>query len=450
MEFPVKTSLNNITGTVYADDNTDNNESSIQNTIMVFKNITCPFCGLACDDLTISSDQGQLAIRNGRCTLNSEGFNQAHWANTSTSMIQGEEVSHAKAINSAASLLKKSEAPLIGGLVTDVNGVRSAMALADACGAYIDHQDSPAIFRNTRVLQDTGWMTTTLTEVRNRADLVVIIGSQVLDDYPRFFERIIQPKPQFRKKPRQLILLGPWDGRKIPAELKGNHTTIIKATMESIAEIAAVLRAILAGRPLDKNQFGGVNISVLSDLASRLKESQYSVLAWSAKEFDMPHSELVIEQLVELIKDLNSTTRSSGLPLGGNNGSTSANQVCTWQSGVPLRSSFATGQPQHDSLLYDGQHLLESAETDLLLWVSSLRSDQPPPDTDIPTIAIGHPATQFKRLPEIFIPVGIPGIDHNGHLFRMDNVVSLPLHKLRETTLLSAADVLGQITAGLS
>lgn len=389
-------------------------------------------------------------IKSGQCPLNSEGFNQAHWANTSTSMIQGEQISHATAIGKAADLLSKAEFPLIGGLVTDVNGVRSAMVLADACGAVIDHQDSQAIFRNTRVLQDSGWMTTTLTEVRNRADLVVVIGSQVLDDHPRFFERILQPKPQFLKKPRQLILLGPWDGRKIPTEIKGNNTTVIKTTMESVAELTAALRAILAGRPLDKNQFAGVNISILNDLASRLKASQYSVLAWSAKEFDTPHSELAIEQLVELIKDLNKTTRSSGLPLGGSNGGISANQVCTWQSGVPLRTSFATGQPQHDALLFDGQRLLESGETDLLLWISSLRSDQPPPDTDIPTIAIGHPAMQFKRLPEIFIPVGIPGIDHTGHMFRMDNVVSLPLRKLRETDLPATADVLSQITARLS
>lgn len=417
---------------------------------MTLKNITCPFCGLACDDLIISSNQGQLKIESGQCQLNTEGFNQAHWANTSTSMLHGEEISHATAVDRAASLLKKSEAPLIGGLVTDVNGVRSAMALADTCGAVIDHQDSQAIFRNTRVLQDSGWMTTTLTEVRNRADLVIVIGSQVLDDYPRFFERIIQPKPQFQKKPRQLILLGPWDGRKIPAKLKGENTTIIKTTMESASEVTAALRAILAGRVLDNNQFGGIDIQILNDLAAQLKESQYSVLAWSAKEFDMPHSELAIEQLVELIKDLNTTTRSSGFPLGGSNGSITASQVCTWQSGVPLRSSFAAGQPQHDALLYDGQRLLKSGETDLLIWISSLRSDQPPPDTDIPTIAIGHPAMQFKRLPEIFIPVGIPGIDHTGHTFRMDSVVTLPLHKLRETSLPSTAEILSQLTARLS
>lgn len=417
---------------------------------MKHKNITCPFCGLVCDDLVINIDKEFIKIERGRCALNTAGFKQAQRIESIKPMIRGEAVSSITAVDRAASLVHSAEAPLIGGLITDVNGIRSAMALADACGAVIDHQDSSAAFRNIRVLQDSGWMTTTLSEVRNRADLVVIIGSGVLNDFPRFFERIIQPKPQFQKKPRQLILLGPWDGRKIPMQLKGEHTTIIKTAIESVAEVAAALRAILSGLTLDRKQFGGISLEVLNDLAADLKKSQYSVFTWSAKEFDLAHAELTIEQLIELINDLNVSTRSSGLPLGGSNSGISANQVCTWQSGVPLRSSFAQGCPQHDALLFDSQRVLASGETDLLIWISSLCSDQPLPDTDIPTIVIGHPGIEFKRIPEVFFPVGIPGIHHSGHIFRMDGAVSLPLQQLRKTGLPTATDVLTELTERIS
>ena len=207
---------------------------------------------------------------------------------------------------------------------------------------------------------------------------------------------------------------------------------------------------MIAGRSLGSTRAGGISGKVLQELANRLQQADYSVLVWSAREFDFPHAELAIEQLAALINDLNETTRASGLPLGGSNGSQSAMQVCTWQSGMPLRTSFATGKPRHDALLFDGRRMLDNGETDLLLWISTLRADQPPPDTDTPTIVIGHPAMQFEHPPEIFIPAGIPGIDHAGHMFRMDNVVSLPLYKLRETTLPSAADILKQITARVS
>ncbi|WP_392683728.1 hypothetical protein [Bradyrhizobium sp. RDI18] len=45
--------------------------------------------------------------------------------------------------------------------------------------------------RNFRVLQSTGWVLTTLTEARNRADLFIVAGSDIHQHHPRFFERIV-------------------------------------------------------------------------------------------------------------------------------------------------------------------------------------------------------------------------------------------------------------------
>jgi len=50
-------------------------------------------------------------------------------------------------------------------------------------------------------------------------------------------------------------------------------------------------------------------------------------------------------------------------------------------------------------------------------------------------------------VPDIYIPVGTPGIDHPGRLIRADSSVSLPLPALRESGLSSVRQVLGQIAA---
>jgi formylmethanofuran dehydrogenase subunit B len=63
---------------------------------------------------------------------------------------------------------------------------------------------------------------------------------------------------------------------------------------------------------------------------------------------------------------------------------------------------------------------------------------------------IGHPNMQFEREPDVFIPVGIPGIDHAGAMARMDNVVSLPLKKVRESTLPTLSYVITQINDSLT
>jgi formylmethanofuran dehydrogenase subunit B len=49
----------------------------------------------------------------------------------------------------------------------------------------------------------------------------------------------------------------------------------------------------------------------------------------------------------------------------------------------------------------------------------------------------------------VFIPVGMPGADHKGIMFRTDNVVSLPLQQLRQSALPTLAEVLGAIEQAL-
>ena len=76
---------------------------------MKHKNITCPFCGLVCDDLVINVDQELIKIEHGRCALNTAGLNQAHHIESKTSMIRGEAVSSITAVDRAASLLHRAE-----------------------------------------------------------------------------------------------------------------------------------------------------------------------------------------------------------------------------------------------------------------------------------------------------------------------------------------------------
>ena len=61
-------------------------------------------------------------------------------------------------------------------------------------------------------------------------------------------------------------------------------------------------------------------------------------------------------------------------------------------------------------------------------------------------IVLGHPKSKLSCLPDIFIPVGVPGIDYEGIMFRTDNVVSLPLKKIRDVALPTIDDIVREIT----
>jgi formylmethanofuran dehydrogenase subunit B len=217
---------------------------------------------------------------------------------------------------------------------------------------------------------------------------------------------------------------------------------------ESLPEVAAALCALMRGAQLQADTVGGLPVSALQALIVRLKQARYSVITWAAGQLDIACAELTVQQLCQLVVLLNQETRSSVLPLGGQDGDRTASQVCAWQTGYPTRVSFARGYPEYDPYLHNATRLLENGEADVFVWVSSLTATPPPP-TSIPTIVIGRSGMQFEREPEVFIPVGVPGIDHAGHMYRCDNVVALPLYQLRDAGLLRASEVLRAIEHAL-
>ena len=157
----------------------------------LFKNVACPFCGMLCDDLEIERNDGALKVLKNGCGRATAGFERK--LPPSSPQVGGKDVTLAEAVKEAATLIKQANNPMFGGLGTDVEGMRAAMALADRAGGVVDHALSEGQYRNIRVLQSTGWTTSTLTETRNRADLIIVVGSDMRKLHPRFFERIVSP-----------------------------------------------------------------------------------------------------------------------------------------------------------------------------------------------------------------------------------------------------------------
>ncbi|ADJ27014.1 formylmethanofuran dehydrogenase subunit B [Nitrosococcus watsonii] len=409
----------------------------------IWEEVPNPFCGIAADDLKVKVEDNRLTIIENGCPVTQPAFEQA--IGDSTPQIQGKATRLETAIARANKLLSHSRLPLISGLATDVEGVRAALALADYYGAVIDHMDSKATLRNMLALQTGGWITTTLGEVRNRVDLLLVVGSDIESCLPRFFERYIwNSETLFGQDTaqRKIIYLGQSPSGQAACRPDGRAPLILSCKQEELPEVVAVLRAQAVGHPLQAESVAGITMEKLATLVNRLKQAQYGVITWAAEQWNFPHAELTIQMLGEIIMALNKTTRCSGLPLGGRNGQVTANQVCTWQTGYPIPISFARGYPDYDPYHYNTKRLLESGEADALIWISALDQNDRPPITSIPTVVLGRAGMNFTQVPEVFIPIGTPGIDHGGHAYRTDNVIAVPLHKLRESRLPSAAEIL--------
>ena len=408
------------------------------------RDVTCPFCGLACDDLVIGVSGERLAVRANGCAISIPAFEASPPAKT-TPQIAGRDATLAQAAAEAARLLRDAREPLFAGLGTDVAGARAIARLAERCGGNLDHMNSPATMRNMLALQDRGWITTTLAEVRNRADLLVVAGSDIGRRFPRFYERCLANRETLFAEDRrcEIIFLGSALPEGMPRQEPPPR--LLPCDPSRLHEAAGVLRALVAGRTLQASEAAGAPIGAWRELADRMLAARYGVLAWAAADFDLPHAELAVLALCELVRDLNRTTRFSGLPLGGSDGDVTADAVHLWQTGFASRTGYGRGYPEYDPYHLSGTRLLARGEVDVLVWVSAFDPARGPPASAAPAVVLGRAGMIFEQEPAVFIPVGTPGVDHAGHLFRTDRVVALPLRRLRPSALPSVADAVAAI-----
>ncbi len=413
--------------------------------------VPSPFCGIGTDDLTIQVDGVSLKVVENGCAVNTPAFEQA--ITDTRPRVDGKDVSLDVAVAKAAALLKNTNQPVIGGCATDVNGMRALLALADRSGAVVDNMNFTGARNNFLALQDSGWMNTTLAEVKNRCDLLLVVGIDLEGFSPRFFERYLWNKESMfmdDTAKREVIYLGKAPSGTASTSPDGQTALVFECANEDLPDVVAVLRALVKGNPIRVDSVGGIAVADLQGIADKLKAASYSVVTWAAGALAYSQAELTVQTISEMVKDINDlNTRSSGLPLGGKEGDQTANQVCGWTTGYPARTRFSSGFPEYDPFLNDANALLANGEADALVWVQAFNAKAVPPETALPTIVLGRSGMTFAKEPDVFIPVGTPGIDHVGHAYRMDNVVAIRLKKLRESGLPSTSDVLNAIEQAL-
>lgn len=399
--------------------------------------VTCPFCGLACDDLAAAA--GKVETRG--CARAAAGFARAGAARRGHA-VGGKPADLAAATAAAVAILRNAKAPLFHGLTGELNGLRAVLALAEKVGGTVDHQASAALLANISVARASGWVTATFAEVANRADFVLLVGADPARNFPRFHERLLRnPTPLYRSAAPTLAYLGP-EPTAPPASavpLQG----IVGET--ALLPTVAALSGLLHGRqPRDI----GLPIEALAAMAQGLEAARYGVIAWDLSRLAPRAAELVAEYLAGMLRHLNVKTRCVGLPLGGSGNAIGANQAALWQTGWPLPLSFADGAPRHDPWQHDGGRLLAAGEADALVWCAALSAD-PPPATQAPVIALVADDVALATPAAVEIRIGIPAIDHGGEIVRADTVIAVPLRAARPSERPSLAEAARAILAGL-
>lgn len=402
---------------------------------------TCPFCPLLCDSFSVDASAAEWALIGSECHRARSAlahFGIAAEASAAHAQVDGVACDVDAAIAAAARRLAASRQPLFGGLGCDVAGARALYALACRTGAICDPAEGATLMHGLRAQQDRGGFTTTLAEVRARADLVVCIGPLPTERHPEFLRRCGVGEGSSA----QFVVLQPAAEPAVESAVPGIETVRHDG---DVFDAVALLAACVAGRAV------AAATGTLAALAARLHAARYAVLVYETGRLPAQGA-LIIEAINRIVSTLNQRSRAAALPLGGGDGASTVNAVFTWLSGLPIRSRAAPYGLEHEPLRFDARRLLADRSVDALLWIASFGTEAAPPLVDLPRIVLAHPrfATAVQGAGTVFIPVSTPGIGSAGHLFRTDGVVLLPLSAVRDDGLPTVADVVGRITRELS
>ena len=411
---------------------------------------SCPFCPLVCDHLgvRVAGDAAAPVLLGGECPRASRALASFDdLAAPASPTLDGTPCSLETAVATAAAWLAVSGQPLFGGLGTDVAGARALYRLACATGAICDAGDGDALMVGLRALQDRGQFTTTLAEVRTRADVIVFVGGLPVDVAPLIGQRCGLGDPSGPQ--RHVVALG---ARASDQAMLSTWAGLGGVSVESLPlqgdlfDTVGMLSALVAGR------LPQAIVSPLRGLAQRLREARYAVIVGTPALLPAQGS-LIVEAVNQIVSSLNVSTRAASLWIGGGNGAATVNQVFAWLSGLPLRSRAAARGLEHEPLCFGTARLLADGAVDALLWISSFDADAAPPPNRLPMVVLAHPrlAARCRRSDArtLFIPVATPGIGEPGHLFRTDGTVLMPLDAALDSRLPSTAQVLASIERSL-
>lgn len=308
------------------------------------------------------------------------------------------------AIEQVAKLLAKSRCPVFS-LNSDIHGCRSLIALAERVGATYDHVNGRDLVHEIALHTDIGGFFATATEIRRRADLVIVVGD-VPPSHHELLLSLADSKPDLPHERRRRWLhiagrAGSTSGEQLPRRLK---TVEVGSPDFPIDAVLGILRASLAER---KTAATLDNIDVFLDA---MVDASFPVFVFSHFN-DAPS----LAMLQGMLTDINKTQRATALFLPSDEDAWGLVLASTWMTGFPPRTGFSTGSPVYDPWLCDVDRMIAEKEADLHLWVSE-GDEAPPAKRGLAKIAlVGSDGPVAGAA--VTIRIGRAGIDHDGVVY---------------------------------
>jgi len=450
----------------------------------IISNVTCPVCGSLCDDIEILVENNKIVKVKNACGLGESKFlnYSEHRLRKPFIRKNGElvETSIEEAIRKSAEILADTAYPILYGWSnTSCEAIRVGLELAEELGGVIDNTSTVCHGPSVLSIQDVGYSTCTLGQIRHRADLVIYWGSNPWSAHPRHIERytaFTQGRFQesiwyrylthlsaYRARRRLLRALKLSSPREAPESVEVEHglpPTLFRKERKMIVvdvrrtrtadiadyflqvepnkdyEVLEALRALIRNEEVDVDKVAGVSVETLEELADIMMGCKFGILFFGVG-LTMSRGKLRnIDTAISMVRDLNRYTKFMIMPMRGHFNVTGANVVYTWQTGYPYAVDFSHGYPRYNPGETSVVDILTRDESDASLIVASDPVAHFPKAAvenlvRNPLIVIDPEPTATSLMADVVFPSAFVGIETEGTAYRMDHV-PLPLKRVVE------------------
>lgn len=396
----------------------------------------CSGCSLLCDDIIVKTDGIYIDEVLGACLKGKEKFDLLTSQNRILSPIirqnsESQKVSWEEALQKSVQLIKNSKKLMLYGLSnSSCEAQIKGLELAKLTNGFIDSNSSICQGKVLNSSINTGMTLTTITEVINKADLIILWGSNAAESIPRLLNKVLFSRGKFRMTGREiktLIIIDPvktasfntMGVRDIALRITpGKDLDLIKALKDECCAADSIPSEGVAG--LDKED--------MKRLLQQLSGTEYGVIFIGQGILTPQRDSNIISELLELLQMVNAKQekgRISLIMMGGHFNMAGFDEIALSMYG------------KNGDLQFKDNHLTNTNETiiskiekddfDCSIFIGTDPLSHLPISLSSkiakkPIILIDNHYTATAYLADVILPTAITGIECSGLAYRLDHV----------------------------
>lgn len=400
------------------------------------KRFTCSGCSLLCDDIIVKTDGLFVTEVIGACLKGKERFDLVSAQNRITKPMvkkDGElkQVSWDEAYKKATEIIKSSSNPLLYGFSNVTCEAQEAgMKLAEKVNGFIDSNASICQGKFLNKAKNLGINLTTITEIINKGDLIILWGANPAETIPRLLNKVLFSRGKFRMTGREIKTLVIIDPIKTASfSVMGvRDLPLIVEPNKDIDLIRTLKEECCSADSIPSKGVAGIDQSDLKRLLLHLTGAENCVII-VGQGVIQPHPDYdLVEELLELLQMINERQvkgRISLLLMGGHFNMAGFDHVALSAYGTFGKLEFKNNQmvKTEDTLISK----IEKDDFDSSIIVGTDPIAHLPQSlssklANKPLILIDNHSTTTSHIADVVFPTSITGIENGGLVYRLDQV----------------------------